>query len=339
MAAPPPPTIFIRPDSQPSSIVYTVNPVDANISSFNLSVDGPGASNYSFQATSNWYQYTVNDLTFGSNYSASIVQTNNSGVASAPSVYRTVQTGNKPDPVQSLAGVKGSNSVSLTWDAPASNGGANVNWYVIRNLSDSIKYNTVGFSNSFIAPYSGGAKNYSVEAVNDPGYSPRVYFSTINTVAISWNSSFYTVLSASSVESTSATPNNGQWSAFVVSQQGYQSNFTFSARQTQTSLGVIIGVNTSATPGINLPYNTARYALYPAGNGNLYNIENGFINCNFGSYSVNDVISLEFGTTTFSYKKNNVVLDTKSFTAGTYYMFINTDAKNVLNDEISLIAS
>ena len=71
----------------------------------------------------------------------------------------------------------------------------------------------------------------------------------------------------------------------------------------------------------------------------MYNIENGSVLTNFGSFSANDVFSLEFGATTLSYKKNNVVLLTKAFTAGTYYMFINTDGKNVLNDQISLTAS
>jgi hypothetical protein len=176
------PTIFIRPKPFPTSIVYTVNP-DVYTSSVYLNVVGAGGGEYSFAPTGNWYQYTVTGLTTSTEYSASIYQYNSFNQSSLTTQYRTVMTGNKPDPVQDISGVYDvtGNVAVLTWNPPVSDGGATVYWNVIRDLTNDVKYNVPGYIYSYSTPVllAPGSNLYSVEAVNDPGYSPRSYWSTI----------------------------------------------------------------------------------------------------------------------------------------------------------------
>jgi hypothetical protein len=179
-AIPPAPQIFIRPKPIASSIFFTVNSNFNQLSSYSLTVVGPGGSNYAFYPTSNWYQYLVTNLSFGTYYSASVVQRNSNGVAGPSTIYRTIQTGNKPNPVQNLTGTINGTNVTLDWNFPTYDGGATIGWYVIRNLLQNNKYNVPGtFSTYTTALTVPGSNVFSVEAVNDPGYSPRTYFSTV----------------------------------------------------------------------------------------------------------------------------------------------------------------
>jgi hypothetical protein len=71
--------------------------------------------------------------------------------------------------------------VKLDWNFSSSNGGATIKWHVIRDLTSTIKYNVPGTISTYTAPLlqNPGTNLFSVEAVNDPGYSPRVYWSTL----------------------------------------------------------------------------------------------------------------------------------------------------------------
>jgi hypothetical protein len=179
-AIPSAPQIFIRPKPFPTSITYTVNSNAQFTSSINLVVTGPGGSDYSFVPTSNWFKYNVTGLTIGCNYQAIAYQTDISGVSSISTVFRTVQTGYEPGPVSSLTGNIVGTDVKLNWAFSSSNGSATINWHVIRDFSQNYKYNVPGTISSFNAPLLIPGQNlFSVEAVNDPGYSTRVYWSTI----------------------------------------------------------------------------------------------------------------------------------------------------------------
>jgi hypothetical protein len=175
------PQIFIRPKPLPNAIIYQVNSNAQFTSSINLIVSGPGGGEYSFVPTTNWYRYTVSGLTISSNYSAVAYQTNSDGLSSLTATYRTVQCGYKPAPVQNLVGTVNGGNVTLDWNFSSSNGDATIKWHVIRDLTSTIKYNVPGTISTYTAPLlvNPGTNLFSVEAVNDPGYSPRMYWSTI----------------------------------------------------------------------------------------------------------------------------------------------------------------
>ena len=175
------PQIFIRPKPYPNSIVYQVNSNTQFTSSIKLVVTGPGATNYSFVPTSNWYRYTVTGLTTSCNYSAYAYQINSSGLSSLTTAYRTVQTGYLPAPVQNLTGAVNGSTATLDWNFSSYDGDATIKWHVIRDLSLNLKYNVLGTISTYTAPLlvNPGINLFSVEAVNDPGYSPRMYWSTL----------------------------------------------------------------------------------------------------------------------------------------------------------------
>jgi hypothetical protein len=174
------PQIFIRPKVFPSSIIYTVNSNAQIASSINLVVTGSGSSNYSFYPTSNWFQYSVGGLTIGCNYSAYAYQFSSEGSNGPSAIFRTVTTGYDPGPVRDLSGVVIGTNVKLNWNFSASNGSAPIGWHVIRDLKQGFKYNVPGTLSTYTAPLlSPGSNLLSVEAVNDPGYSYREYWSTI----------------------------------------------------------------------------------------------------------------------------------------------------------------
>lgn len=174
------PQIFVRPKVFPTSIIYTVNSNAQLASSINLVVTGAGASNYSFYPTSNWFQYTVSGLTTGCNYAAYAYQFSAAGCNSPSAYFRTVTTGYEPAPVQNLSGTIIGTDVKLDWNFSSSNGSAPIGWHVIRDLKQGFKYNVPGTISTYTAPLlAPGSNLLSVEAVNDPGYSFRKYWSTI----------------------------------------------------------------------------------------------------------------------------------------------------------------
>lgn len=312
MAAPPAPTIFIRPKPFASSIIYTVNPVDANISSFNLAVSGPGASNYSFQATSNWYKYKVTDLSISSEYSASVYQIDSNGLTSPPTVYRTVETGNDSGPVQNLSSIVNGSNITLTWQPPANPGGATIQWYVIRNLSQSIKYNTPGHITTFTTALSAGSNTFSVEAVNDPGYSPSIYNSTFlsSGIPFNWILFKYTQLASNAVRSAA---NVTDWDARATSDTSRQTNFSITGAPMQTNLQSMFGMASSSNPSFPV-YNQMPHCIYTAANATLYLFDNASFGPSLGSYSSGDLLTMTFSGSNATYKKNGTTIYTKTFT-------------------------
>jgi len=316
MSAPPQPTIFIRPKPYPDSIFYTVNPNNATTSSYLLSVSGYGASTYTFQATSNWYKYPVSNLTLSCNYSAEVLQTDSNGLSSTPIAFRTVQTGYLPGPVQNLAGTVSGSNAELTWNAPLSNGGATVQWYVIRDLVNSLKYNTLGSLPQFSAPIIATTTPiFSVEAVNDPGYSSRIYYSTIivSPVSFNWVRNKYLELASNAVQSD---PTVIDWDAYATSDTSRQTDFTITGSPQQTNLQSMFGMADSSNPAFPV-YNHMPHALYTAANGTLYLFDGGVFSSNFGSYSAGDTLSMEFVGSNATYKLNGTTILTKMFTPTT----------------------
>lgn len=313
MSAPPVPTIFIRPKPYLSSIVYTVNPNNATTSTFLLTVSGPGASNYNFLPDASWYKYTVPNLNSNTQYSAQVLQIDSNGFSSDPTSFRTVYTGLKPSVVQnfSTTAIVGSNA-TLSWNAPVSDGGAPIGWYVIRNLTNSIKYNTVASARSFIAPLSTGNNLFSVEAVNDPGYSPRAYASTIVTsyVSFNWILNQYIQLASNAVISDPAVYD---WYAYATSDTTRQTNFTITGSPQQTNLQSMFGMSDSSNPAFPV-YNHMPHCIYTAANGNLYLFDYGGFGPNLGSYNAGDLLTMVFSGSNATYKQNGTTIYTKTFT-------------------------
>jgi hypothetical protein len=83
----------------------------------------------------------------------------------------------------------------MSWTPPTLDGGADIKWYVIKVLNTSdgtivVTYSQYGSDRSrYISGISIANYNYSVQAVNDPGYSPPYYLlasTSINFVASSY---------------------------------------------------------------------------------------------------------------------------------------------------------
>jgi alpha-tubulin suppressor-like RCC1 family protein len=178
---PNPPTIFIRPKPTATSITCTVMASDPNISSYNFLLTNNTTNSvveYSFPPIPSlgWNKYTISGLITSVAYDTEIYQINNSTLSSITTNFRNVVTGDKPSIVNDLSGSVDfeTNTITLNWSAPTTDGGAPVFWNVIRNLSEGTKYNVPGSITTFTTSIgAGGMQTFSVEAVNDPGYGPR----------------------------------------------------------------------------------------------------------------------------------------------------------------------
>jgi Concanavalin A-like lectin/glucanases superfamily/Fibronectin type III domain len=124
------------------------------------------------------FSATVGGLTDGTPYTFSVYATNSVGNG-APATYRTIQPGNRPDVPQNVAITEyNSNTANVTWDAPVSDGGADIFWYVIKSdTNPALKFSASGAqSNKYITGLTqGNVYRFSVQAVNDPGYSLKVF--------------------------------------------------------------------------------------------------------------------------------------------------------------------
>jgi hypothetical protein len=178
---PNPPTIFIRPKPTATSITYTVMAGDPNVSSYNFLLTNNSdntVTEYTFEPilTPGWNKYTISGLITSVAYDTEIYQINNSTLSSITTNFRNVVTGDKPSIVNDLSGSVDfeTNTITLNWITPTTDGGAPVFWNVIRNLSEGTKYNVPGSITTFTTSIgAGGMQTFSVEAVNDPGYGPR----------------------------------------------------------------------------------------------------------------------------------------------------------------------
>jgi len=118
----------------------------------------------------------VTSLTNGTEYAYEIAASNAIGIGPY-SQFRVVQPGNKPGPVRDFQASINSNTVTLTWKGPSSDGGATVKWYVIKGydpLSGSNVINSSVYGYTTVKTYYGLGVDYFINAVNDPGYSPTV---------------------------------------------------------------------------------------------------------------------------------------------------------------------
>ena len=180
MSVPSSPQITIRPLATSGALqFYWSTPASdggSPITGYTLSC--AGLSSQSLGAST--YTYTYTGLTNGTAYTFSITAENTNG-SSPAATFRTVKPGGKPGPVQSLAVSRAAApAATLSWTAPASDGGAALLGYTVKAVStdpeDPVIKQSVspGTTTTTISGLtSDSVYNYSVNAVNDPGYSPE----------------------------------------------------------------------------------------------------------------------------------------------------------------------
>lgn len=181
--SPIPPQIIPRPIVGPTTMTFTVNSNSdsASTSSLHILLNGPGGGNFSFLPPSyGWYRYNISGLTSGCNYTSEAFYYDSNSLSSQSVQFRNVYTGSTPSVVQNLSGTINGTNVTLDWNTPSSDGGAPLLGYMIRDLVQNSNYNVPYWISTYTAPLLvPGTNNFSLEAVNDPGYSPRSYWSTI----------------------------------------------------------------------------------------------------------------------------------------------------------------
>jgi hypothetical protein len=137
------------------------------------------------------HSHTITDLTNGTPYTFSIYATNTNG-SGQPTLYRTVQTGIKPSPPETATATRVTDtSVIVSWTPSASDGGATIGWYVVKSRSNNpadpiIKYSNYSFNTERLVLNLNPASTYtfSVQAVNDPGYSQKTITNTISPLLV-----------------------------------------------------------------------------------------------------------------------------------------------------------
>lgn len=168
----------IRPVCRPSTIQFWWEANPSTIASnFRLVCDGiNGISTFTQLNT-----FQITGLNDGSTYSNFVSALNNTG-ESDPSFFRTVQPGLKPDPpINPNIITTSSNSALISWSPPPILPSATIKWYLVKDLNTNMRYNTIGINNSInIRDLSPGPHQFTIAAINDPGYSTRISTTTIN---------------------------------------------------------------------------------------------------------------------------------------------------------------
>lgn len=334
MAAPNPPNIYVRPLCSNASLTFYWDAPTTGTppTSYNLTVSGPGGGTCNVLSPG---YYTVTGLTNGSNYSSYIKSSNANG-ESALSSFRDVQPGFKPDPPSDLTSSITVSNVTIGWTAPTPPV-AEIKWYVITDTYDSSRYNTEGYKNTITIPnVVAGTHYYTIQSVNDPGYSTRVSTSAVTVVSpvsFNWVTFKYTVVNQTTVTSS----NNIDWDAYATSDTSIQTNFEIASSPGQNDIQSMFGMATSSTPSFPV-YNSMPHCLYTAANGTLYLFDNGSFGPSLGSYSAGDTISMSFSGTNATYKLNNTIVYTKTFTPTTnIHLCCTAGLSNATYNNISFI--
>lgn len=179
--APTPPQITVRPVATSGALEFfwaaPTSDGGSAITGYTLSCSG--LSSQSVGASTYNYRYT--GLTNGTSYTFSITADNAIG-SSTPAVFRTVQPGNKPGPVQSLTVTRtNATTATLNWTAPSSDGGAALIGYLVQAVNTdpavaAIKQSVLPSATSATVSslVNGDVYRFKVQAINDPGYGPEV---------------------------------------------------------------------------------------------------------------------------------------------------------------------
>jgi hypothetical protein len=138
---------------------------------------------YSQPISPSTFVYTVGGLTNGTNYQFYIQAYNENDELSEPSYYRNVQPGNLPGPpaTQSITQLTATTALAQMTQ-PVDNGGATVKWFVVSMYDQqtstlALSKGALGTqTNLYLTGLTQPNYYYTLQAVNDPGYSPPIVY-------------------------------------------------------------------------------------------------------------------------------------------------------------------
>lgn len=165
---------WIPPQTGPAYTGFTLACPEASISN-------------SYSASTTYVQLT--GLTNGQDYTFYVTADNENG-SSVPAYFRTVQPGHiSRSPIRITYERINSTKIYLSWLSPSPAADATVKWYVMTATDPSgniIYRNVSGTKYNFIFDglTAGIAYTFKIYAVNDPGYSYPVAFTTYQTLAV-----------------------------------------------------------------------------------------------------------------------------------------------------------
>lgn len=124
-----------------------------------------------FTATSSTTSATVTGLANGTPYTFTVVATNQNGdgIPSAPSASITPAT--VPNPPTNVTGVSGNQQVTVSWNAPANNGGSPITGYTVTSNPGSISASSSTTTATVTGLTNGTAYTFRVVATNAVGNS------------------------------------------------------------------------------------------------------------------------------------------------------------------------
>jgi hypothetical protein len=129
---------------------------------------------------------------------------------------------------------------------------------------------------------------------------------------LSWAVNKFTALNSTTVK---ANGDVVDWDAYATTTVGYSTNFTATMTIVQTDLQCMFGLTPNTNPSFPV-YTYMDMCLYMTNGGILYQFDNGTLGTNFGSYSIGDVLTIEYNGSTITYKKNGSTILTNTRTPG-----------------------
>ena len=167
--------VIATPGNRQASITFTLPTSDGGTPITNYTVTSdPGG----YASTSNALPIIVTGLTNGTAYTFTVTATNAVGTSSASAPSNSVTLSTEPGAPVNLAAVVLGSSISLSWAAPASNGGSTISDYIIEYqlttggtwsvFSDAVSTQTTA---TIIGLSNGTSYDFRVRAVNIIGQS------------------------------------------------------------------------------------------------------------------------------------------------------------------------
>ena len=138
----------------------------ATITSYTVTSDIGG-----FTATGGNSPITITGLTNGVAYTFTVTATNSVGTSAASSASNSITPATVPDAPTNLAGTIGDTEVSLTWSAPAFNGGSTITSYTVTSNIGGHSATVAGTSATVTGLTNGVTYTFTVTATNAIGTS------------------------------------------------------------------------------------------------------------------------------------------------------------------------
>ena len=170
--------IYIRPVVATNQIRYNWNSnsaANSYILSCTSTDGGGGGGTVDLSTTTETYTFT--GLTYGKTYVGAINTSNTSSGIGSSTIYRTVTTGDPPDPPTSLTYTSTPTTISFSWLPPIAAQTPSIGWYVITDSNTANQYNTRFHTTAITIPFDNSPHTYEFQSVSDTGYSTKANLS------------------------------------------------------------------------------------------------------------------------------------------------------------------